>query len=95
VDAELMQSWRVRTQGTITQGRETTAVDCVYEITDPGTGLKEWYGRYEGADPASEPQAGEATLKVDSAEAKIIITSASLGTGSGRFEGRGEPPPRR
>ena len=54
---------------------------------------RQWRGWYRGADLATEPQPGPASITLDiGTSGEIDITHARRGTGEGTFTGVGEPP---
>ena len=87
----MYQGEKYRGPGLITQGDLKAKVECEYEVNRVD-GTVDWHGRFSGAEPASEPEPGEALLVAGGKRGSILVVRTIAGTGSGRFEGDGPPP---
>jgi hypothetical protein len=78
-----------RGSASITQdGRKAEVICSVYDGTDAGFGVPAWWGKYEDADAASQPQTGRAQITLeDGRTGEIIVRDAR--DGSGEFRGAG------
>lgn len=87
-----MQRTRHSCPATIVQGEREAEVECVYEVIQ-SDGPRTWHGMFKGASPASEPEQGEAQLRLAGGTvSQIIVDQIFSGTGEGRFQGNGPPP---
>ena len=71
------------------EGRVTSVVASIYDGTDAGFGVPAWWGKYEGAEAGTEPEAGKARIKLEDGRSGEIIVKAA-DHGSGEFRGAGE-----
>jgi hypothetical protein len=87
-----VQAWNFDGPATIVQGDRSAEVECHFDVTDQGSHVG-WFGWYQGAVPAEEPETGAARLVLGPGnESDIVVADMYPGTGEGWFTGTGAPP---